>query len=32
MHIASLYAQDILRWVLIGLIIIGAIIKLIGSL
>jgi hypothetical protein len=32
MHIASLYAQDILRWLLIGLIIIGAIIKLIGSL
>jgi hypothetical protein len=32
MHIASLYAQDILRWVLIGLIVIGAIIKLLGSL
>ena len=32
MHIASLYAQDILRWVLIGLIIIGAIIKLLGLL
>ena len=32
MHIASLYAQDILRWVLIGLIVIGAILKLLGSL
>jgi hypothetical protein len=32
MHTASLYAQDILRWILIGLIIIGAIIKLLGSL
>lgn len=30
MHIASLYAQDILRWVLIGLILIGAILKLLG--
>jgi hypothetical protein len=32
MHVASLYAQDILRWILIGLIVIGAIIKLLGSL
>jgi len=32
MHTASLYAQDILRWVLIGLIVIGAIIKLLGLL
>lgn len=32
MHIASLYAQDILRWVLIGLIVIGAILNLLGSL
>jgi hypothetical protein len=30
MHTASLYAQDILRWILIGLIIIGAILKLLG--
>jgi len=28
MHIASLYVQDILRWVIIGLIVIGAILKL----
>lgn len=32
MHIASLYAQDILRWVLISLIVIGAILNLLGSL
>ena len=32
MHIASLYAQDILRWVLIGLIVIGAILKLFSVL
>ncbi len=32
MHIASLYAQDILRWVLIALILIGAILKLFGVL
>ena len=32
MHTASLYAQDILRWVFIGLIVIGAIIKLLGLL
>jgi hypothetical protein len=32
MHTASLYAQDILRWMLIGLILIGAILKLIGVL
>jgi hypothetical protein len=32
MHTASLYVQDILRWVLIGLILIGAILKLFGVL
>lgn len=32
MHIASLYAQDILRWVIIGLIVIGAILKLLDVL
>ena len=32
MHVASLYAQDILRWILIGLIVIGAILKLLGLL
>jgi hypothetical protein len=32
MHTASLYAQDILRWVLIGLILIGALLKLFGVL
>jgi hypothetical protein len=32
MHIASLYAQDILRWVIIGLIVIGAILKLFSVL
>jgi hypothetical protein len=32
MHTSSLYAQDILRWMLIGLILIGAILKLIGVL
>ena len=32
MHIASLYAQDILRWVIIGLILIGAVLKLFGVL
>lgn len=32
MHVASLYAQDILRWVIIGLILIGAILKLLGVL
>lgn len=32
MHIASLYAQDILRWILIGLILIGAVLKLFGVL
>lgn len=32
MHIASLYAQDILRWVIIGLIVIGAILKLFNVL
>lgn len=32
MHIASLYAQDILRWVLIAVILIGAILKLFGVL
>jgi hypothetical protein len=30
MHKASLYAQDILRWVLIALIILGSILKLLG--
>jgi hypothetical protein len=29
-HIASLYMQDILRWVVIGLIALGAILKLVG--
>jgi hypothetical protein len=32
MHTASLYAQDILRWVIIGLIVVGVILKLIGVL
>lgn len=32
MHLASLYAQDILRWIIIGLILIGAILKLFGVL
>lgn len=32
MHTASLYAQDILRWVIITLIIVGVILKLIGVL
>jgi hypothetical protein len=32
MHFASLYAQDILRWIIIGLILIGAILKLFGVL
>jgi len=32
MHIASLYVQDIVRWVLIGLILLGAIRKLFGVL
>lgn len=32
MHVASLYAQDILRWIIIGLILIGAILKLLGVL
>lgn len=31
MHKASLYAQDILRWLLIALIILGAILKLLGA-
>jgi hypothetical protein len=31
-HKASLQAQDILRWVLIGAIILGAILKLLGIL
>jgi hypothetical protein len=32
MHIASLYVQDIIRWVLIALIILGALLKLFGVL
>jgi hypothetical protein len=32
MHTASLYAQDILRWILIILILIGAVLKLFGVL
>lgn len=32
MHVASLYAQDVLRWVIIALIIIGVILNLIGVL
>ena len=32
MHTASLYVQDIIRWVLIGLIILGALLKLFGAL
>lgn len=32
LHVASLYAQDILRWIIIGLILIGAILKLFGVL
>jgi len=32
MHTASLYVQDIIRWVLIGLILIGALLKLFGVL
>lgn len=31
-HIASLRAQDILRWVLVAIIVIGAILKLVGAL
>ena len=31
-HAASVYAQDILRWVLVAIIIIGAILKLLGIL
>lgn len=30
-HTASLYAQDILRWILIALIILGAILRLLGA-
>jgi len=32
MHIASLYVQDIFRWVLIGFILLGALLKLFGVL
>ena len=32
MHIASLYVQDIVRWVLIGFILLGALLKLFGVL
>jgi len=32
MHIASLYVQDIVRWVLIGIILLGALLKLFGVL
>jgi hypothetical protein len=32
MHVASLHAQDILRWVLAGVIVIGSILKLVGVL
>ena len=32
MHTASLYVQDIIRWLLIGLILIGALLKLFGVL
>jgi hypothetical protein len=31
-HVASLHAQDILRWVLAGAIVIGSILKLVGIL
>lgn len=32
MHTASLYVQDIIRWVLIGLIVLGSLLKLFGVL
>ena len=32
MHVASLHAQDILRWILAGSIVIGSILKLVGVL
>lgn len=32
MHNASLYAQDILRWVISGIIVLGAVLKLVGLL
>jgi hypothetical protein len=32
MHVASLHAQDILRWILAGAIVIGSILKLVGVL
>jgi hypothetical protein len=32
MHMASVRAQDILRWVIVGVILIGALMKLVGVL
>jgi hypothetical protein len=31
-HLASLFAQDVLRWILIGILLVGAFLKLVGAL